>query len=660
MSHSAFAQNAAVRQLLAAYTTMWRDMTSGNLASSTSVWLKQELLEERLLLQVLERLTPVVAQIPARQLVHLMYNVAKCWQGRGEQQQQQQRRQLDQQRSAFFAAASRQVAQLATDGMLNGQGISNAVYACALVGHGDEEMCRSLAQAAYDLDSKDLTAQAVSNILWALAKLVEQGRLPIAFFDERLCSWWAAAINSRSETLNAQDLSNTLWAWAKLMQAKLPVQLAQLHGVQMCRSLAQQAIAKRASFNAQDLSNFLWAWASLAGGGHGLPGAQDELVEELFAKLTEAAMQRMLQLNSQDIANLVYAHASCGRFSDPQLYQRLGRAMQGKLAGASVQTICNAAWAIAAASALDACSFDSTASFWAAATTELQQRYAHQPGSFSSEGLGQLYQVQRVAQLLGAGHRFSLPPGLAAAAELCFRTSPDHSKPSSGFQSGVTCIARRLLVQSSQGTAAAAVPELADPRYPSPIDCALLWHGCPVALQADGPTHFLLDGQGQPCSQDGPTQLRDTILRLLGWLVVVVPGHEWAQLGGNAAKEDYLRRRLDAAAGSRPALWLSRPEVLAALRVLQSALPGGLALWHWLRWPCRNAQCAHACACTGPAFAAVCTGVGLLASAMLCLQQRPGSQWHDALTDWAPPCRLLQAPPALLVRSRTCTLSSSA
>ena len=187
-----------------------------------------------------------------------------------------------------------------------------------------------------------------------------------------------------------------------------------------------------------------------------------------------------------------------------------------------------------------------------------------------------------MAQLLGAGHHVSLPPGLAAAAELSFRTSPNHSKPSSRFQSDVTRIARRLLLQRSQGTAAAPAPELADPRYPSPIDCALLWRGCPVALQADGPTHFLLDGRGQPCSSDGRTQLRDTILRLLGWLVVVVPGHEWAQLGDDADKEAYLRHRLDAAAGSLSAQWLSRPEVLAALGVLQSAPPGGLALGHWL------------------------------------------------------------------------------
>jgi hypothetical protein len=384
--------------------------------------------------------------------------------------------------------------------------------------------------------------------------------------------------------LNAQDLSNSLWAWAKLMQAKLPVRLAQLHGVQMCRSLAEQAIAKRASFNAQALSNFLWAWATLARGGHGLPGAQDELVEQLFASLTEVAMRRMPQLTSQELANLLYAHASCGRFSDPQLYQRLAGAMQGKLAGADVQAICNAAWAIAAACAQRACSFDSTAGFWAAAAAELQQRHAQQPGSFSSEGLGQLYQVQRVAQLLGAGHHVSPPQGLAAAAELSFRASPNHSKPSSRFQNDVTRIARLLLLQSSQGTAAAAVPELVDPLYPSPVDCALPWRGCAVALQADGPVHFLLDGQGRPCSQDGRTQLRDTILRLLGWLVVVVPGHEWAQLAGDAAKEAYLRRRLDAAAGSRPALWLSRPEMLAALGVLHNALPGGLALGRWLRW----------------------------------------------------------------------------
>jgi hypothetical protein len=80
----------------------------------------------------------------------------------------------------------------------------------------------------------------------AWAKLVEAG-LPIGWVGQQLCSSFAAATTSCIRDFNAQALSNSLWAWAKLKQAELPVQL----DVHMCRSLAQQAIEKADSFQPQ-------------------------------------------------------------------------------------------------------------------------------------------------------------------------------------------------------------------------------------------------------------------------------------------------------------------------------------------------------------------------------------------------------------------------
>jgi hypothetical protein len=66
-------------------------------------------------------------------------------------------------------------------------------------------------------------------------------------------------------------------------------------------------------------------------------------VEQLFHRLLAAATQLLPQLISQGVANLLYAQASCGRFSDPQIFQQLARAMQAKLAVANLQDICVAA-----------------------------------------------------------------------------------------------------------------------------------------------------------------------------------------------------------------------------------------------------------------------------------------------------------------------------
>ena len=62
----------------------------------------------------------------------------------------------------------------------------------------------------------------------------------------------------------------------------------------------------------------------------------------------------------------------------------------------------------------------------------------------------------------------------------------------------------------------------------------------PVALEVDGPFHFLHDGQ-----QDGPTLLRNRMLAAHGWRVVVVDYRVWQlQLTTTQQREEYLRRLL--------------------------------------------------------------------------------------------------------------------
>ena len=62
----------------------------------------------------------------------------------------------------------------------------------------------------------------------------------------------------------------------------------------------------------------------------------------------------------------------------------------------------------------------------------------------------------------------------------------------------------------------------------------------PVAVEVDGPTHFLQDGR-----QDGSTRLRNRMLAAHGWRVVVVDYRMWQQqLKTEAQREEYLRRLL--------------------------------------------------------------------------------------------------------------------
>jgi len=61
----------------------------------------------------------------------------------------------------------------------------------------------------------------------------------------------------------------------------------------------------------------------------------------------------------------------------------------------------------------------------------------------------------------------------------------------------------------------------------------------PVAVEVDGPTHFLQDGR-----HNGSTLLRNRMLAAHGWRVVVVDYRVWSEQQTEALREQYLRRLL--------------------------------------------------------------------------------------------------------------------
>ena len=70
------------------------------------------------------------------------------------------------------------------------------------------------------------------------------------------------------------------------------------------------------------------------------------------------------------------------------------------------------------------------------------------------------------------------------------------------------------------------------------IDIAILGSP-PVAMEVDGPSHFLADGM-----PDGSTLLRNRVLAAHGWRVVVVDYSVWNQLTDEPQRREYLRRLL--------------------------------------------------------------------------------------------------------------------
>ena len=72
------------------------------------------------------------------------------------------------------------------------------------------------------------------------------------------------------------------------------------------------------------------------------------------------------------------------------------------------------------------------------------------------------------------------------------------------------------------------------------VDAVVLWGSCEVAVEVDGPSHFV----GR--TPTGATALKRRLLTQDGWRLVALPYWEWSALGRRAeAQREYLRRRLD-------------------------------------------------------------------------------------------------------------------
>ena len=79
-----------------------------------------------------------------------------------------------------------------------------------------------------------------------------------------------------------------------------------------------------------------------------------------------------------------------------------------------------------------------------------------------------------------------------------------------------------------------------EPRTGYSLDLAL--PSSRVAVEVDGPTHFLLpDGRGVR-KPNGPTLLKRRLLRAAGWRVISVPFYEWDGFATANGQQTYLER----------------------------------------------------------------------------------------------------------------------
>ncbi|KAG2427223.1 hypothetical protein HYH02_014628 [Chlamydomonas schloesseri] len=479
------------------------------------------------------------------------------------------------------AVASRLTAAAGGPHSFEPQHLSNMLWGCAKLGWRDAEdvaLLQSLAPAAA-VAAPDMTPQQLSNSLWALAE-VGCSRPEYKSAVKGLCREALRRLQTLqlAAAFKPQGLSNILLALEGL-------QLGSEQAALVAAVAAECELRHFAGFVPQHISNTAWALAKLEYGvGPEAPAEQ----QHFYASAVDAVMRPevMAGATPQHWSNLLYALALVRHQPPPELLDagaaaaelrqgnsqecanvllalavlrlrhvglkaavcgRLGELQKSNPGRVSTQHVANSLWALAVFGDLDAAA--------AALAVQLAHEAVGRPlHSFIPEQLCQLWQAQQelggeVAAALGSSP--CLQAAMAAAVEAKWAESTKRS----GQQKQVAAALRRLQQQGRLPNLASVQEEVVVPGVLGPSDIVLRWEHdgqqqAEVAVEFDGPTHYLANRPHDPSAVDGRTALRNRqLVRAFGeGRVLCVPYWEWDELYGaqqqSQRQEAYLLRRL--------------------------------------------------------------------------------------------------------------------
>ncbi|MBO9484113.1 DUF1601 domain-containing protein, partial [Salinisphaera sp. G21_0] len=149
--------------------------------------------------------------------------------------------------------------------------------------------------------ARDIDARGIANLLWAMAKLVDNGLERTQGLKEAVAAL-LPHVNAQKANFKSQEISNLLWAMAKLAdngQKQTP-------GLKKTVALLLPHVnAQKADFKPQGIANLLWAMAKLVDNGQ---EQTPEFNEAVVALLPHVNTQKG-QFIPQHIANLLWAMA---------------------------------------------------------------------------------------------------------------------------------------------------------------------------------------------------------------------------------------------------------------------------------------------------------------------------------------------------------------
>ncbi|WP_422444801.1 hypothetical protein [Endozoicomonas sp. ALB091] len=152
-------------------------------------------------------------------------------------------------------------------------------------------------------EARNIGAQGIANLLWAMAKLVDNRQEQTPELKEAVAVL-LPHMNAQKDHFIPQQTANLLWAMAKLVDKGLQ----QTPGLKKAvAALLPHVHANKANFTPQAIANLLWAMAKLVENGKWTPG-----LKEAVATLLPYVNPQKAQFDPQQVANLLWAMAKLG------------------------------------------------------------------------------------------------------------------------------------------------------------------------------------------------------------------------------------------------------------------------------------------------------------------------------------------------------------
>ena len=381
---------------------------------------------------------------------------------------------------------------------LQAREVANSLNSLAKIRWEDDAIVWRLIQRGTCVLS-DFNPQDLANTFWAMAML---GHHDSAFISALL-----STTRSRLHELNSRDLANTIWAMAKLEH----------HDSAFISALLSVARSRLHEFKPHNLTKTIWAMATL-----------DHHDSAFISAILSAAKSQLHEFNPQNLANTIWAMATLDHH-DSAFTSALLSVARSRLHEFNPQNLANTLWAMAVLG-------------------HVNTHLAHEVMLLLVAKYSQLNEEQRRQLLYSAMWLFDLEVVLGDLRALCAEAiikvksdlpmvvlAPEPSK----IQQDVFSIVATL-----PGISGAKLEQSTDDGLLS-IDIAItLPTGEKVAIEVDGPTHFLHSYPPGLMTYNGNTLLRNRLLEARGWRVISVPVVEWRRLKGRGGKVAYLQRLL--------------------------------------------------------------------------------------------------------------------